>query len=364
MVLSALGIIMVVDAHCWGSLQLFTTYFPYNSFFMPMFVFISGYFNKVDKDTRFGKYIIRKSKTLLLPYFCISLVAMFIEWLIECYREGVVTLYSPHRFISSLTKAFTSGEIEEIVSPLWFVPTLFAVQVVYAIIKKTLYTRWNSKFVFLFMCIMNILVVNSAKRGGVMKYNMLMLKVVFFIPFIELGILYRDVLEEKLKKANHLLLLLTLMLINMARIMIMPDSYDIAFNELSTLSGFSSPYFVTPLISSVAGIFFWLEMTEIFAFPLYDDRIVNYISENTFFIMGFHIIFFNFLNFLLLFINNFIPLPEFSEISVLNNCWYRWEYFPQFRLAYFTVGVIGPLSLKQIHDRLRKKVGTHHKLFL
>ena len=46
MLLSAIGIIFVVDAHAWTSLSLFTAYIPYNSFFMPMFVFISGYFFK------------------------------------------------------------------------------------------------------------------------------------------------------------------------------------------------------------------------------------------------------------------------------------------------------------------------------
>ena len=56
MILSAIGIIMVVDSHTWGAFNIFANYFPFNSFFMPMFVFISGYFNKVDKNTNLWKY--------------------------------------------------------------------------------------------------------------------------------------------------------------------------------------------------------------------------------------------------------------------------------------------------------------------
>ena len=41
MLLSAIGIFMVVDHHTWTALNLFGDFIPYNSFFMPMFVFIS-----------------------------------------------------------------------------------------------------------------------------------------------------------------------------------------------------------------------------------------------------------------------------------------------------------------------------------
>ena len=45
MVLSAIGIFMVVDHHTFTAVNLLGDFIPYNSFFMPMFVFISGYFN-------------------------------------------------------------------------------------------------------------------------------------------------------------------------------------------------------------------------------------------------------------------------------------------------------------------------------
>ena len=37
MILSALGILFVVDAHAWSPLGLMTNFFPYNSFFMPIY---------------------------------------------------------------------------------------------------------------------------------------------------------------------------------------------------------------------------------------------------------------------------------------------------------------------------------------
>ena len=42
--LQALLILMVIDDHVSSRIGLLTSIFPYDSFFMPFFVFISGYF--------------------------------------------------------------------------------------------------------------------------------------------------------------------------------------------------------------------------------------------------------------------------------------------------------------------------------
>ena len=73
MLLSAIGIFMVVDHHTFTALNLFGDYIPYNSFFMPMFVFISGYFNKVNSETQVFQYLVKRFKKLIIPCFIISL---------------------------------------------------------------------------------------------------------------------------------------------------------------------------------------------------------------------------------------------------------------------------------------------------
>ena len=73
MLLSAIGILMVVDHHTWTTFHFFGDFIPYNSFFMPMFVFISGYFNKVDSSTKMWPYFIKKVRSLLVPFTGISL---------------------------------------------------------------------------------------------------------------------------------------------------------------------------------------------------------------------------------------------------------------------------------------------------
>ena len=54
MLLSALGIFFVVDMHAGSPFGIFNSIFDYESFFMQMFVFISGYFFK--EKNRFSHY--------------------------------------------------------------------------------------------------------------------------------------------------------------------------------------------------------------------------------------------------------------------------------------------------------------------
>lgn len=63
--LEAIGILMVIDDHTGTNIGIMSGIFPYNSFYMPMFVFISGYFYK---DTPVWNNITHKAKHLLIPY--------------------------------------------------------------------------------------------------------------------------------------------------------------------------------------------------------------------------------------------------------------------------------------------------------
>lgn len=51
--LEALAMIMVIDDHVSTRIGILSSIFPYNSFYMPMLVFISGYFFK-ERSVRGG----------------------------------------------------------------------------------------------------------------------------------------------------------------------------------------------------------------------------------------------------------------------------------------------------------------------
>lgn len=63
--LEAIGILMVIDDHTGTTVGIMSGLFPYNSFYMPMFVFISGYFYR---EQPVFKNVGHKARHLLLPY--------------------------------------------------------------------------------------------------------------------------------------------------------------------------------------------------------------------------------------------------------------------------------------------------------
>ncbi len=68
-ILSAIGIILVVAGHLGYNLFEIGDLFPYYSFHVFIFLFVSGYFYKKEAEERIGSYILGKCITLLVPYF-------------------------------------------------------------------------------------------------------------------------------------------------------------------------------------------------------------------------------------------------------------------------------------------------------
>jgi len=362
MFLSAIGIMMVVDSHCWSPLNLFGSFLPYNSFFMPMFIFISGYFNKVDENTDLKKYIFKKTKTLLLPYLVMNFVVFWLSWLIDWFKTGSLPVITVSGLTEIATNTYTTGATISMAFPLWYLPALYVLLVVYAVFKKVFSKRWNSIVMFLIFTLLNIIVVWLSKNTMVIDMAMLPYKCMFFAPFLELGILYREKIEPRfagLSKGGNIILLASLLMINMVRMMIMPKPYDIAFNDIATLTGFTSPFIVTPMISSLIGILFWVTVADMIGPSFGDNKVINYISENTLWIMGFHMVFFNLLNCILLVVNNYIvTMPAFDPEFFKTTVGYRWEHYAIFRIVYFAVGITGPLLMKLVFDKIKSSPGN------
>ena len=362
MLLSAIGIIMVVDSHCFSPLNLFNSFFPYHSFFMPMFVFISGYFNKVNDSTKLKEYIRKKENSLILPYILIVISTLLLEKLFDWINTGIFPSLSIDELLFLLIEPFTTGSPVMISGPIWFIPSLCSVLLVYAVIKKLLYKHWNNYLAFTVFSVMHIGVVWYAQSVEVNLFLLLPLKCLFFLPFLELGIIYREKLEPKLsnlRSETKLIILICLFLINSLRMMILPDPEDIVFINIARLSGFTSPYPVTPFISSIIGILFWLTLVDMLGKVIYENRVMNYISENTYMIMGFHLFFFYLLSFVLCIIHtHIVPLPGFDVDSFYKAIFYVWDYHVPFRFVYLLSGVAGPLLIKLLIDKVKQRFNT------
>lgn len=340
MLLSALGILFVVDAHAWSPLGLMTNFFPYNSFFMPMFCFISGYFFDIKHVESLCSYIKRKVKRLLLPYFVIN---FFYIIGVSVLRDRGIILYGKQFSLYVLfIEPFVDGMSVELTNPAWFVPVLFIVVVLYALIRKVFFHFWNNKVATFIFVILGGFSVWLSRSGYNSQGVLPVLKTLFMIQFFQLGVIYHCEWEEYFKKVSKLTVFILTIMINTVLIYVYPEG--IWFNNISTMSGFLTNNCFLPLVTSVTGISFWLKATELLVPVLGNNRIVNYISNSTYTIMFHHILFFNLYNVFLLV---FPYTAEYFDTEVFRaTAWYRFEPNPSMRVFYVLVGMAGPLICK------------------
>jgi len=125
-VYKGIAIVLVVVGHCPISEPCYK--FIY-SFHLLAFFFISGYTFKLHKDEPFGKFVNKKAKRLLIPYFFFGTMWMFTSWTIQ---------YVHHTFDSSINSILndiycllTASGYHDISGPAWFLFALFTASLLF-----------------------------------------------------------------------------------------------------------------------------------------------------------------------------------------------------------------------------------------
>lgn len=287
MILSALGILFVIDSHCGNKFGL-VQIFPYDSFFMPMFVFISGYFFKEDyclSGKACAGFIGRKCRTLLLPYFFWIIFYGIITAILTKFGMLNFALYSITELLRNI---FYYGISFGYNDPSWFIPTLFMVNVCYSFSRLIFKTYWNETAATLMMLFLGSLAVFTSVNGlYTTDLHILLLKIVFFEQFFQLGIYFRKYIERIFDSANTFVLLLSCILINLILQLIYGS--DISFPSCTFMSGFHSNNYLLPFLTTVTGISFYLKLSKSLVPILGHNPLMNFISDNTLFIMTHHL---------------------------------------------------------------------------
>ncbi len=124
-VLSALAIIMVVAGHMGYSILTLDELFPYYSFHVPLFMFISGYFYRESEEEHPLSYVKKKVCRLIVPYLIWNLVYGLVAWGLRCAGFAMGEEIS---FYTLLAAPFLHGHQFAYNNAAWFVPVLFVVE--------------------------------------------------------------------------------------------------------------------------------------------------------------------------------------------------------------------------------------------
>lgn len=348
--LYVVAIIMVIDDHCSTRIGFLSSVFPYNSFYMPLFVFISGYFYK---RQAIHKNIGHKIKKLFIPYAIWNVIAALAALMIDRVI-GVDWIKMPSA--KSIEVFFIHGSLTSINGAAWFIIMLFWVSIFinaiyYAIGKENILKDIIMGIILLVMGAFSVFLCTKGyyKRGLLWVF---VLKSVFYMQFYFLGYLFKKYFEELIRRCKKIIVCTICVLVNIILIVFFGGSIN--FYSTSGMSSFS--YWFLPIITSMTGILFYYEIMYFLSSKIGYNKYIDFVSRNTLTIMETHLLFVNIPN---LYIYSAIKrgstkFSNFNMAAVHNGAWYR--YSDNSRLMAFLCGLVGSLLVAYLVECIQKNI--------
>lgn len=315
--LKALAIILVVSGHLGMSLVPF---FPTYSFHMALFFFISGYLFKDKHLLNIFSYVKIKARKLLLPYLMYSIV-YFVITLIVAKITGIY--YWDSSVKKLLLRPLLNGSFLAFITPLWFVLQLFISLTVFAIVYKCFKKIQVSEGLILVLFLSFTVLSMQYFMYNNDIFAILLVRTLFSVLFIYFGYFYQNFTEKKynLFTANWILAIITfqalLWLFN-------PSSeprQGMAVGLDYMLVNADFPNCVIPILTSITGI--WASLFIVKAIYPYvkDNKFLEQIGKNTYYIMANHL-------FIIYLISNFFLFVKKLPASARINDSIFWIYSP------------------------------------
>ena len=351
-ILSAIGILLILLGHLDFSLLSIGGLFPYYSFHVMLFLFISGYFYKTEDENHIFAYIKRKFLHLMVPYFIWNIVYGFLA--AGLHRAGMqigedISLYT--LFIAP----FLSGHQFMYQAASWFVPALFLVELCNIFGRKILSMLKirNEYVITVLYLIIGITAVYLAKRGSVYDYYKLPGRIMLMAPSFQFGRLYKEKLESRDTLPNYIYFPVLLLI----QFIIVLTSYGLISFSAVWVTGFSHSVFL-PYLTTVTGIAFWLRIAREMTPLLKKSRFIMYLGTHTFSVMMHHLFGFFLINCVfaaLSFVS--VRFADFDFSLFTTDIYYVFlpDGMNEIKWLYLAAGLALPLAISFIGEKIGRK---------
>lgn len=353
--LYALGMVFIVSGHCsGGGVSLFYDWFSPYSFHLGLFMFASGYFYKCEAEDALIKYVIKKIKSLILPLYLWNVVYAIISKVLFQFGfviSGEITLEKivlgpimhGHQFIYNLGS--------------WFIVPLFMVQIYNVLIRKIfglIYKKNDEWLYFMLAFSIGVVGVCLAKNGLYNGWWLVIIRMMFFIPFYSAGILYK----RKLEKNDVLPSPIYFGIIFLAQLAVIFYCGRIPTYSPAWCNDFLDvPYM--PFLVGFLGIAFWLRVSSMLEPVLGRNKYINLIADNTYSIMMNHLLGFMLVKTVFAVINKYTEFcNNFDWVAYKSQIWYC--YLPknihQMLIIYLVVGISLPILIQLAIDKIKTTI--------
>lgn len=351
-VLSGLAIIMIVAGHVGYDILTVGGLFPYYSFHVPLFVFISGYFYREKEEDQPFAYLVKKVRRLLLPYFVWNLIYGIISWIL---RQNGFLMGEDISLRTLFLEPFLNGYQFIYNYASWFVPVLFIIEMMNLLMRLIL-KKMHLCYEWLILAgslIVGMVTVQLAIGGHVWGLYKAPGRILFLYPCFQMGQFYYRKLEkhDTLKNLPYFGIVLGI------QVLLNVCCYGLAFSSVGCASFANGP--VIPYVTIVSGIAFWLRIARILAPLCRENKYVVYLGRNTYAVMMHHVI---------VFMGIKAVIAAFAAHTAYCAD-FDWEHFrgdidyyymvngsEQFKMVYLLAGVILPLLLQYGLDCAGRKI--------
>lgn len=355
-----IGIISIIISHCGsGGIDLLYNWFPFNSFFLALFAFTSGYFFHESKTEHTAKYIVYKFKKLIIPLYLYNL---FYGLLVLFLRQFGFTIGSDFTLYNLFIEPLKTGHQFAYNLPCWFVIPLFMIEVFYIVfykLLKMLPIKINDYILFILELALGLIGIYLAKCGYYANWGLVLTRFLYFVPFYGLGILYKNKLE-KWDKAPNILYFSFIFTVELFIITVygQPVSYSIVWCD-----SFTDNIFM-PFIVGIIGIAFWFRIGRILTPALINSKWIKVITDNSYSIMANQILGFMFVKGIFALLAVYTPLcNNFDMNEFKTNIWYF--YHPrgifQWGILYVLSGIVIPIIIQLCINRIKTIFLRYHK---
>lgn len=350
-ILSGLAMIMIVAGHAGCDVLTVGGLFPYYSFHVPLFMFISGYFYHEKEEEAPFAYCRKKAGRLLLPYLIWNFFYGIIAGIL---RGNGFTMGEPVSLRTLFLEPFLSGYQFIYNYAAWFVPVLFIIEMMNLLMrlilrKLHLCREW---LILSGTLAVGMVVVSLAVQGRVWGLYKTPGRILFLYPCYQMGQFYRKKLEAHDKLGNlsyFAILFLVQMLLTLC-------CNGLAYSSV-WCTGFANGS-VIPYVTAVTGIAFWLRVAKILTPVLAGSKPVYYLGKNTYAVMMHHVMAFMLVKMSAALLAAHTPwFGDFDRDAYLGNIdyYYLVKGAGQFRLVYLAAGIILPLLLQRGLDKVWQK---------
>ena len=357
LLLSVFGILFVVLGHCKSISVFLNNVFPYYSFHMALFAFISGYFFK---DRSLKDFLKVKIKKLIIPYFCWNIIYGIIVNILKALKivnaGKQLSLY--YLFVAPF---LDSGNHYGLNVAAWFVISIFFVQLVYFIVYKiTKKIKINNDVIFLIISVViAFFEVKYVQNGHNYGLYYLLTRVCFLLPFYYVGRIYKRY-EDKIKingKYTCLFFMISIIIQTLLLAFFKNISYNLQLLRLNS-------NYIVYFIGSLNGIFFWLKISKILSKYIKNNYIIDCIGNNTYSIMMHHVFAIFLFNSLIYIVHIITGLfKSFDVATYQSKYFYFYNSNPGLTVIYVIISVSLPLIGNYFYKKIKGKIINKCLLF-